>query len=118
MLSLNGLCAADALIVPVKADYISYRGLDALMDTIADIKDIDNELNPNIELMGVIVTLFEKNVNDQRDILDLIGDKIKILGIVKKSVDAYRGVLDGRAVVQVKSSSDVAKNYKEIARLI
>lgn len=118
MLSLNGLCAADSLIVPVKADYISYRGLDALMDTIADVKDVDNELNPNLELMGVIVTLYEKIVNDQRDILDLIGDKIKILGVVKKSADAYRGVLDGKAVVQTKRSSDVAKKYIDIAKLI
>jgi chromosome partitioning protein len=118
MLSLNGLCAADALIVPVKADYISYRGLDALLDTIADIKDPNNELNPDLELMGVVVTLYEKNVNDQRDILDLIKDKVEILGVVKKSADAYRGVLDGRATVQTKNSSDVAKSYIEIAKLI
>lgn len=118
MLSLNGLCAADALIVPVKADYISYRGLDALMDTIADIKDVDNGLNPDLELIGVIVTLYERIVNDQRDILNLIGDKANILGVVKKSADTYRGVLDGRAVVQTKKMSDVAKSYIEISKWI
>lgn len=118
MLSLNGICAADALIVPVKTDYVSYRGLDALMETIQDVQDPDNELNPSLEMLGVVLTLFEKNVKDQQDIAELIYKKVNVLGTVKKSADAYRSVLDGKAVVQTQKKSDVAMSYFEIAKYI
>jgi len=118
MLSLNGMCAADSIIIPVKAEYVSYRGLDALLDTINDIKEPDNELNPGLEVEGVIITMFEKVVNDQKDIAELIQERIEVLGKVKKSADTYRNVLDGKAAVQAQKSSDVAVSYRNIASFI
>lgn len=118
MLSLNGMCAANSLIIPVKTDYISYRGLDALLETIDDIKEPDNELNPDLDILGVVLTLFEKKVRDQRDIAALISQRVNVLGSVKKSADTYRTVLDGKAVVQTQKNSDVAISYFEIAKNI
>lgn len=118
MLSLNGMCAADSIIIPVKAEYVSYRGLDALMDTISDIQEPDNELNPELQVEGVVITMYEKMVNDQKDIAELVQDKMHVLGTVKKSADTYRSVLDGKAVVQTQKNSDVAMSYLQIASYI
>lgn len=118
MLSLNGMCAADSIIIPVKAEYVSYRGLDALMDTIEDIQEPDNELNPELKVEGVIITMYEKMVKDQKDIAELIQDKMHVLGMVKKSADTYRTVLDGKAAVQTQRNSDVANSYLQIAQYI
>lgn len=117
MLSINALCAADKVIIPLTATYVSYRGLESLRRTI---KDIQQQLNPELVIQGAICTLYEKNINDQQDILEMIKQPIPefVLGVVKKSADAYRDVVTGKAVVQTKPNCDVAKSYKEIAKLI
>ena len=116
MLTVNALCAADCVIIPVKAEYVSYRGLDAILQSIADIQE--DEINQNLRIAGAIVTMYESRINDQKEVLQLIENKINILGIVKKSADAYRYVAEGLPVVMRNSKSDVAVSYKKISELI
>ncbi len=113
----NALTACDQVIIPVKTDYLSYRGLGALQNTISDIQsgDDDRSLNPDLELLGVIATLYEKNVNDQQDVLTLITRSFPVLGIIKKSSAVYKTVIDGKPVVLSNKGNDVAKAYIEIA---
>ena len=61
-LLINALVAADEVIIPVKTDYLAYRGLQALLDTIEDMKtgDGDRSLNPDLEFIGIIATMYEK----------------------------------------------------------
>ena len=100
-LLVNALVAADEVIIPVKTDYLSYRGLKALLNSIEDIqsRDGDRSLNPDLHLIGIIATMFEQRVNDQKDILTILGEKAPVIGIVKKSADVYRNVIDGKPVV-------------------
>lgn len=112
MLSINGLCAADELIIPTTATYIAYRGIDDLLETVDEL-DI-----PEFEIKGVIATLYEKVVKDQREILELMKNKYDVLGTIKKSADAYRSVVDGIATVQAMPKSDVSAEYVEIAKSI
>lgn len=109
MLSINGLCAADELIIPATATYISYRGIDDLLETVDELEI------PGFKIAGVIATLYEKVVKDQQEILSLMQKKYHVLGTVKKSADAYRSVVDGIATVQAQPKSDVAKEYMKIA---
>ena len=118
MLTINGLCASDHVVIPVKSEYVCYRGLDSLMQTVEDIKDPANGMNPDIEIAGAIVTMYETIVKDQREVLELIRNKINVLGIVKKTADTYRAVADGLPVVQAQKSSDAAKAYIKISNLI
>ena len=118
MLTINGLCASDYVIIPVKSEYVCYRGLDALMKTVEDVKDPDNGLNPDLKIAGAIVTMYEIIINDQREVLELIKSKINVLGIVKKAADTYRAVADGLPVVQSHKNSKPAKSYTEISALI
>lgn len=88
-----------------------------MLKTISDVGS-DEDLNPGLKVTGIIATLYEVVINDQRDVLELLHDKAEVLGTVKKSADAYRSVVDGTPVVISNKNSDVAKSYFEIASKI
>lgn len=113
VLTQNALEAADKVIIPSKAEYLSYRGIRAIKRTIDSIQ---NGGNPSLVLCGFIITMFEKIINDQRDMLEQFKKEAPILGIVKKSADTYRNILDGIPVVISNKNSDVAKSYYNIAQ--
>jgi len=60
LLTLNGLCAADAILVPVQCEYYALEGLSDLMRTMRMVKQ---RLNPRLELIGVILTMFDGRTN-------------------------------------------------------
>ena len=115
ILTTNGLVAANKVIVPTKAEYLSYRGIRALKGTIRTVQE---EFNPDLSLEGFIITMYEKVINDQRDMLEQFEKEAPVLGTVKKSADAYRSVLEGTPVVMSNRKSDVAQAYAEIATKI
>ena len=60
LLTLNALCAADAILVPVQAEYYALEGLSDLMNTIRLVR---RGLNPRLELEGVLLTMFDGRTN-------------------------------------------------------
>ena len=60
LLTLNGLCTADAIIVPVQCEYYALEGLSDLMRTMRMVKQ---KLNPKLEIFGVILTMFDGRTN-------------------------------------------------------
>jgi len=60
MLTLNSLCAADTVLIPVQCEYFALEGLSDLMSTIRMIK---NALNPNLEIEGVLLTMYDSRTN-------------------------------------------------------
>ena len=119
-LLINALVAATEVVIPVKTDYLSYRGLKALLNSIEEIQsgDGDRSLNPDLHLTGIIATMFEKRVNDQKDVLTILKEKVPVIGIVKKSADVYRDVINGKPVVLSNKKSDAAQAYLNIAEKI
>lgn len=60
LLTLNALCAADAVIVPVQCEYYALEGLSDLMSTIRIVR---RSLNPSLDLEGVVLTMFDGRTN-------------------------------------------------------
>ncbi len=60
LLTLNALCAADTILVPVQCEYYALEGLSDLMGTVRIVK---RSLNPNLELEGVLLTMFDSRTN-------------------------------------------------------
>ena len=60
LLTLNGLCAADTVLVPVQAEYYALEGLSDLMNTIRIVR---KSLNKNLDLEGVLMTMFDNRTN-------------------------------------------------------
>lgn len=113
----NALIAANQVIIPVKTDYLSYRGVELIKDSISRVKS-NKRMNPDIEILGLIPTMFRGNTNDHKEILSIVEKQGKILGIVKESVAACKGDIDGVPAIVYAPKSDVSKAYFEIAKLI
>ena len=60
LLTLNGLCAADTALVPVQSEYFALEGLSDLMYTIRAVR---RSLNPQLELEGVLLTMYDSRTN-------------------------------------------------------
>lgn len=115
ILTINALSCADNVIIPVKTDYLAYRGLKQLIDTIREIQEL---INPNLNIMGIVATLFEKRINDDREILDALREEYNVIGVVKKMVAAKKGIYDGLSTVEQSPNNDIAKEYNKIADII
>ena len=115
ILTINALSCCDGVIIPVKTDYLAYRGLSQLQDTIEEIKE---DINPKLQVLGVITTMYEKRISDDKAILNMLKKNYNVLGIVKKQAVAKKGLLDGLSVVEQNPSSEVAEEYIKISDII
>ena len=60
MLTLNGLCAADGILIPVQCEYYALEGLSDLMATLRSVK---RRLNQSLDIFGVVLTMFDGRTN-------------------------------------------------------
>ena len=115
ILTINALSCADGVVIPVKTDYLAYRGLTQLQDSIQEIQEL---INPELKVLGVIATLYDTRVGDDHDILDLLQKEYNLLGVIKRLAVAKKGIYDGLAAVEQAPSSELAKEYVAIANMI
>lgn len=115
ILTINALSCADGIIIPAKTDYLAYRGIELLMDTITEIKEL---INPKLSILGVIATLYETRSKDDNVILKALQNKYNVIGIVKKLVSAKKGIYDGLAVIEQEPSNDISLTYNKVADMI
>ena len=113
----NALVAADEVIIPVKTDYLSYRGVELILDSIKKVKE-NKRMNPGIVVKGLIPTMYRGQTKDHKEILEIMKKQGEILGIVRESVEASKGDVDGIPAVVFNPKSKVAKAYFEIAKKI
>lgn len=115
ILTLNALAAADKVLIPCQPTYLSYRGLEQLENTINDIREL---VNPELEIMGVIATLYKVRVKNQNEILGLLQEKYNVIGIIRETSEAVKGIYDGLAVVERNPKLPISQEYKKIAEYI
>lgn len=112
ILTLNALSCADGVIIPVKTDYLAYRGLTQLQDSIQEVQE---RINPKLKILGVIATLYEKRVADDNEILAALKKEYRLLGVIKRLAVAKKGIYDGLAVVEQTPGSEISIEYNRIA---
>ena len=115
ILTINALSCADGVLIPVKTDYLAYRGLTQLQDSIQEIQEL---INPGLKVLGVIATLYDTRVADDREILSLLRKEYNLLGVIKRLAVAKKGIYDGRAAVEQAPNSELAKEYVAVAEII
>ncbi len=115
ILTINALSASDKVIIPCKTDYLSYRGLEQLNDTVDVVR---TEVNRKLEVLGIIATLYEQRVKDDRDVLEFLEGKGNVIAIVKKLAIAKKGIYSGMAVVEQDAGNDIALAYKKVCDTI
>jgi chromosome partitioning protein len=77
MLTLNGLCAADGVIVPMQCEYFALEGLSDLVNTI---KAVHRNLNPQLKIIGLLRVMFDPRLTLQQNVSEQLvqhfGDKV------------------------------------------
>ena len=115
ILTINALSCADGVLIPVKTDYLAYRGLTQLQDSIQEIQEL---INPDLKVIGVLATLHDTRVTVDREILGLLKKEYNLLVVVKRLAVAKKGIYDGLAVVEQAPKSEIATEYNAVAEMI
>ena len=66
MITLNALVASDFILIPIQSSYLCLEGTDDLLETIEKVQKV---ANPNLKIIGVLVTLHDKRTNISKDVL-------------------------------------------------
>ena len=113
LLPLNALACSDYVLVPCCAEYLHYRGLRLLEDTVEMVKE---NLNEKLSIYGLIVTRYEKTNHNKEILQKLEQDGYNILGVVPKAIAVSDAIYTSSgAIVSSAPNSPAAIAYKEIA---
>ena len=116
LLTVNGLVAADGVIIPVQTQYYAMKGLTNLVKVINTIR---LKLNRKLRIMGLLPTFFDARTNLARDMLEeikVVGDHHVFNSIVRNTVKLGEAPLVGRPITSYASQSEAARTYRELAR--
>ena len=118
MLTVNMLAAADSVLVPVQAQYLSAKGLEQLLSTISKVK---RQINPKLRIEGVLLTMVDGRTNYNKEITELIretyGKKIRIYDTpISRSIRAAEISAEGKSIYKHDPNGKVAAAYRQLTR--
>ena len=115
MLTLNALCACDTVFIPVQCEYFALEGLSDLMTTIRMVK---KKLNPDIDIEGVLLTMYDSRTNFSAQVAAEVKKyfKKKVYNVViPRNVRLSEAPSHGKPAVVYDRSSRGARAYTELA---
>ena len=118
MIPLNVLAAADTVLIPVEAEYLPVKGLMQLLQTISKVR---RQLNPNLTIEGILLTMINDRTRYGREITDLLNDcyggSIHIFNQgIPRSVRASEPSALGISIYKHAPNSKVAQAYEALTR--
>ena len=116
LLTINGLVAANGVIIPVQTQYYALKGLTALVKVITTIR---SKLNRDLRVLGLLPTFHDPRTVLGREMLAEMrehGENHVFDTIIRNAVKLGEAPLVGRPITEYASSSDAANNYRELAR--
>ncbi|MBU5625782.1 ParA family protein [Oscillibacter sp. MSJ-2] len=116
LLTLNALCAADALLVPVQGEYFALEGLSDLMSTVRIVR---RSLNPRLELEGVLLTMFDGRTNLALQVAEEVKRFFpgKVYStVIPRNVRLSEAPSHGKPITSYDRSSRGAESYTALAR--
>lgn len=115
LLTLNALTAADSLIIPIQCEYYALEGLGQLMNTFQLVK---KHLNPDLEIEGVLLTMFDARTNLAIQVVDEVKEffKGKVFGaIIPRNVRLSEAPSHGKPISLYDPKSRGAEVYEQLA---
>ena len=118
MLTINALAAADQVLIPMQAHYLSIKGLEQLIRTISNVK---RKINPGLEIAGILITMADLRTTYSREIIELLrdsyGDKLRIFNsIIPQSIRAAETSAEGRSIYLHDPAGKVSAAYASLTR--
>jgi chromosome partitioning protein len=116
LLTLNALTAADSLLVPIQSEYYALEGLGSLLETM---NLVQTELNPNLRLEGIVITMFDSRNRISHQVVEEVRshfpDKL-FKTIVRRNVRLSESPSYGKPVYSYDITSTGAQDYLELAK--
>jgi chromosome partitioning protein len=116
LLTINALVASNGVIVPVQCEYLSLRGLVQLENTLSMIRE---NLNPDVEIQGILATMFDKRLLHSREAVDILKENFGDLVFetkIRKTVRYAEAPVKGQSVLGYDPSGDAAALYRDLAK--
>ena len=116
LLTINALVAADGVIVPVQCEYLSLRGLVQLENTLSMIRE---NLNPHVEIEGILATMYDSRTLHSREALEILQENFGNLVFetrIRKTIRYAEAPVKGTSVLKYDPSGRAAEAYRELAR--
>ena len=116
MITINAFACADSVLIPVQAAYLPVKGLEQLIKTIGRVK---RQLNPGLEIEGILITMVDKRTNYARDITALLietyGNRVRIFeNSIPMSVRAAETPAEGISIYRHDPKGRVAEAYQSL----
>ena len=118
MITINAFTSADSILIPVQAAYLPVKGLEQLIKTIGKVK---RQINPKLEIEGILLTMVDNRTNYARDISTLLienyGSRVKIFKeSIPMSVRAAEISAEGVSIYQHDPNGKVASAYQSLTQ--
>ena len=115
VLTVAALTAATGVLVPLQCETLSHRGVGQLLDTVHDVRRFTNR---DLEVWGVLPTLYDGRTNHARAVLDTIADTYDLEVVeppIPKTIKFAEAPAAGRSILSTSRSSKGAQAYREVA---
>jgi chromosome partitioning protein len=116
ILTINALVAANGVIVPVQCEYLSLRGLVQLENTLSMIRE---NLNPEVQIQGILPTMYDKRTLHSREAIDILEENFGDLVFdtkIRKTIRYAEAPVKGTSVLAYDPTGDAAQMYRRLAR--
>ncbi|MCX7983848.1 MAG: AAA family ATPase [Bacteroidetes bacterium] len=118
LLTLNALTAADSVLIPVQCEYFALEGLGQLFNTINRVK---RELNPKLDIEGVLLTMYDARLKLSNQIVDEVkkyfGKKV-FNTIIARNIRLSEAPSFGKPIILYDAICAGTRHYMELAREI
>ncbi|PIR76467.1 MAG: chromosome partitioning protein ParA [Candidatus Magasanikbacteria bacterium CG10_big_fil_rev_8_21_14_0_10_42_10] len=118
LLTINSLVAAHELLIPVQAEYYALEGLGQLLKTIQLIRE---HIKPNLEILGAVITMFDKRTKLSGDIMDQLyryfPDTI-FRSVIPRTIRLAEAPSFGQTILQYDPKGKGSRAYERLAREI
>jgi len=118
ILTVNGLTAADSLLVPIQCEYFALEGVTELFETLARLK---RELNPDLTIEGLLLTMYDERTNLSaavaKDLRDFYGPQV-LNAVIPRNVRLAEAPSFGKPIILYDIKSRGAEAYIELAKEI
>lgn len=118
ILTVNGLTAADSLLVPIQCEYYALEGVTELFDTLARLR---RELNPQLSIEGLLLTMYDERTNLSaavaKDLRDFYGSQV-LQTVIPRNVRLAEAPSFGKPIMLYDPRSRGAESYAQLAKEI
>jgi len=118
LVTVNALTAADSVIIPVQCEYFALEGLGKLLNTI---KIVQNRLNPNLDIEGILLTMFDSRLRLAKQVVEEVKTHFQQMvfdTIIHRNTKLGEAPSHGETIILHDASSTGAINYLNLAREI